>query len=61
MNSFYTWNDQVYCNLMVQLFSSMEPRCEQADTILFRDLDEVTEVSFFTKGIVKIGFEINNK
>ena len=39
----------------------MEPRKEPADTILYQDLAEVSEVNFFTKGMVKIGFEINNK
>jgi hypothetical protein len=46
--------------MMVQLLSSMEPRSEQPDTILFTDLAEVTEVIFFTKGMIKVGFEINN-
>jgi hypothetical protein len=39
----------------------MEPRQEPADTILYQDLAEVSEVNFFTKGMVKIGFVINNK
>ena len=44
---------------MVCLLSSLEPRHEHADTILFDELDEVNEVIFFNRGSLDLGFEIN--
>lgn len=44
---------------MVGLLSSLEPRHEHRDKILFYELDEVNEVIFFNKGSINIGFEIN--
>ena len=46
---------------MKGLLKSLEPRKEIADTIIFHELDDFTEVLFFNKGQVDIGFEINRK
>ena len=39
----------------------MEPRFELAETIIFYELSEVTEVIFFVDGKFDLGFEINGK
>lgn len=46
---------------MIQMLSSLEPRKEDSETIIINELDEFSEVLFFTKGQVDIGFDINRK
>ena len=46
---------------MVDLMMKMEPRYEQKGTIVFSELEEVTEVVFFINGSFDIGFEMNEK
>ena len=60
-NSYYTWNDFVYRNFMMDLMQHLEPRFEQKNTILIDELDEVNEVLFFPEGQYEIGFEINGQ
>lgn len=40
---------------------SLEPRFEQRDIVLVNELDEFTEIYFFSKGTYEIGFEINRQ
>ena len=46
---------------MLDLVKNMEPRYENENTILFAEVEEVTEVIFFVEGIFEIGFEMNGK
>ena len=59
--NYYGWNDQVYRDFMVALLRALEPRKVMAGKILFNELDEFTEILYFNKGQVDIGFEINRK
>ena len=44
---------------MVDLLNSLEPRREYANVILFNELDDFTEIMFFNKGIIELGYELN--
>jgi len=57
--NFFTWNDPIYRDFMHSVLKKIVPRKEEANTILFKELDEITSVFFFSKGQVDIGFEIN--
>ena len=46
---------------MVDLMMKMEPRFELNQTIVFSELEEVTEVVLFVNGRFDIGFEMNEK
>lgn len=46
---------------MTQILSSLEPRRQNGDTIIYYELDDLVEVLFFNKGEVDIGFEINKR
>ena len=37
----------------------LEPKFEEANTLLFRENESIDEVIMFTKGSFKVGFEIN--
>ena len=45
---------------MTNVLTKLEPRIEHKGTILFEELDEVNEALFISKGIVDVGFKINN-
>ena len=59
--NFYSWKDQMYRDFMTQILRSLEPRREESNTFLYYELDDFSEVLFFDKGQVDIGFEINKK
>jgi hypothetical protein len=59
--NYYNWNDQNYRQFMTFLLSKLEPRKEEADTIIFRELDDFPEILFFHSGHLDIGFEINKR
>ena len=46
---------------MNTVIQHLEPRLEEKKTILFHELDDFTEIIFFNKGAVDLGFEINKK
>ena len=46
---------------MTNLLKSLEPRQEDAFTMLFEELDEIREVIFIEKGECDVGYEINKK
>jgi hypothetical protein len=50
MYSFFSWNDEVYHNFMMDILRTLEPRQEDPNTYLFKELDDVNEVLFFNKG-----------
>jgi hypothetical protein len=44
---------------MVETLSRLEPRREFKGVILFNELDDFTEILFFNKGTVDLGYELN--
>ena len=60
-HSYYKWHDQIYRDFMVETLSCLEPRREFSGVILFNELDDFTEILFFNKGIVELGYELNRK
>lgn len=46
---------------MVELLSQLEPRRESKMSVLYAELEEFTEIFFFDKGQVEIGYELNRK
>lgn len=46
---------------MTEIMRKLEPRFENTKSILFNELDEFTEILFFTTGQIEIGFELNRK
>lgn len=60
-HDYYDWSDQEYRFFMLQLLQYLEPRQEDAGTILFQELDEINEVIFIETGECDIGYEINKQ
>ena len=46
---------------MMTLFQQLEPRFEEKGSVLYQELEEITEIFFHEKGQIDIGFEINTK
>ena len=46
---------------MIDILMKLEPRKEVKETILYNELDDFTEILFFPKGQIDIGFELNRK
>jgi len=46
---------------MVQILKSLEPRRVEKGDFFFKEGEELTEVLFFGRGDVVVGFEINKK
>lgn len=44
---------------MMDVLMNLEPRFVQKNVELIRELEEYTEVYFFTRGTYEIGFKIN--
>ena len=57
----FTWEDQSYRQFMLEILTHLEPRFEAKGTVLFEELEEISEVIFVSKGLVDIGYEINKK
>lgn len=60
-HNYYGMEDQEYRQFMTNLLKSLEPRQEDAFTMLFEELDEIREVIFIEKGECDVGYEINKK
>ena len=50
LNAFYSWQDFEYKEFMIDILQSLEPRCEEKNSILINELDEQNEVLFFNNG-----------
>lgn len=59
--SFFTWDSDLYSEMMLDLMQHMEPRSEEKDVTIFDELDEISEVVLFVRGKFDIGFEVNGK
>lgn len=46
---------------MMKVMHYLEPRRDEREVMIYNELDDFTEVIFFHKGTVKIGFHINHK
>ena len=46
---------------MTKILSKLEPRQEEAEIILYNELDDFSEIYYFNRGQVDVGFEINRK
>jgi len=57
----YKWDDQNYRDFMIMVLEHLEPRFESKGSVLFEELEEISEVIFISKGLVDIGYEINKK
>ena len=44
---------------MIDMLSSLEPRREDGNVVIYDELDEVNEVIFINQGTYEIGFEMN--
>jgi CRP-like cAMP-binding protein len=56
-----TWEDSSYREFMLAILSHLEPRFEKKGTVLFEELQEISEVIFIGKGTIDIGYEINRQ
>ena len=45
---------------MELICTNLVPRYEEKGTIILDELDEVNEIIFVSKGLVDVGFRINN-
>lgn len=61
MNSFWTWEDEVYSEFMIKMFRSLNPIYFKPKEQIHRELEEVHEILFLEDGFVDFGFEINNR
>ena len=46
---------------LTDLVKKLEPRFVPTDTVIYSELDEITEVIFFTDGKFDLGFEVNGE
>ena len=60
-HTYFSIDNPVYSSFMVTLMQRMEPRFDHARTIVYGELDEVTEVILYLNGKFDIGFEVNSK
>ena len=56
---YLTFDDQSYRIFMIKIMQHLEPRRELKGTILYDELEEISEVFFLSKGSMDIGYEIN--
>lgn len=45
---------------MMQVLSHLEPRKDEPNKIIFNEIDDFTEVIFYLKGCIDVGFNVNN-
>ena len=57
----YNWDDQNFREFMMEILTNLEPRFIPRDRIIFKELEEIYEVLFVSKGNVDVGFEINRR
>ena len=58
---FYTYENEMYSEMMINLMNSLEVRRYKKDQVIARELDDCPELLFVEKGTYKVGYEINNK
>jgi len=60
-HSYYSWENYIYQQFMMQILRSLEPRRELGDTILFKELEDIDEVIFFPRGVYDIGYSFGGE
>lgn len=60
MGKFYTWEDTVYREFMVDILLCLKPRQAYKGETMLRPLMSVDEVIFIEKGSIDIGFVLND-
>ena len=58
---YYTWQDQIYRDFMMQILQKLEPRYMSKNQMIFEELDDINEIIFVQQGQVDIGYEVNKK
>lgn len=58
---YFGWEDQAYREFMIALLRNLEPRFEPKWTILYQELEEISEIFFVSNGTMDIGYEINKQ
>ena len=58
---FYTYENESYSNMMIDLMNSLEVRFYKNGEILANELDECLELIFVEKGTYRVGYGVNNK
>ena len=52
ISSYYTWNDVIYREYMVEMLCYLEPIYFEKGSMIINELDEFGEIIFVQKGIV---------
>jgi len=55
----YTSDDKEFREFLFKMLSFLEPRWENAGTVLMQENQEVYEVLFFQQGTFLMGYELN--
>ena len=58
-HAMYNWQDEPYKYFMFDVLNYLEPRKEEAHSLIMEQNEEVNEVLFFDFGMYAVGFEIN--
>ena len=48
-----------YRDFMISLLQGLEPRFEEKGSLLFDELQEISEIVFIIRGKVDVGYELN--
>jgi hypothetical protein len=55
----FTFQDSNYLEFIIKVVEALKPFHCDSNIVLYRELDEVNEITFIEKGEYKIGYEIN--
>jgi len=58
-HSFFNWDHAFYQEFMLQLLQSLSPIFFPKKKEIYKELDDISIVTFVTEGTYKIGFEVN--
>lgn len=53
---FYTYENENYSEMMINLMNSLEVRLYKKDEVFARELDDCSEILFVEKGTYKVGY-----
>ena len=59
--SYFNWENPVYAYFMTDLMQKMEPTFVTPNSVIYNELDEITEVIFYYDGKFDLGYDINGK
>ena len=57
----FTWQDEIFQKFMLEILQKLEPRMARAHEIIFNELEDVSEILFYDKGQIDLGYEIDKK